>query len=165
MSGLNEKIVNKIDFNKSIARIKSDIKTDFIFAPHLDVIYDYGSEDLIGILKSKLINSNFQCLSPMTLDVPKKSRLSRPGSILLPLDRLLYQSLIDSMVSEIEKNIDREHVFSNVYADTPDMFEKHAESYNKFRTYKYENALKYNYCIRMDIASYFESINQHFLIR
>ena len=164
MSGLDKKLVEKIDFDKSIERIKSDIKSDFIFAPHLDVIYDYGSQDLIKNLKDKLITRNFQCLSPITLDIPKKSRLSRPRSILLPLDRLLYQSLVDSMISEIEKNIDREHVFSNVYVDTPEMFENSTESYNKFRDYKSENSYKYKYCIRMDIASYFESINQHFLI-
>lgn len=164
MVGLDRKLVNKIDFNKSVERIKSDAKSDFIFAPHLDIIYDYGSQELIKNLKDKLINRQFQCSSPITLDIPKKSRLSRPGSILLPSDRLLYQSLVDSMISEIEANIDRKHVFSNVYVDTPDMFENSAESYNKFRNYKYENAYKYEYCIRMDITSYFESINQHFLI-
>lgn len=164
MLGLDKKLVNQIDFNKSVERIKSDTKSDFIFAPHLDVIYEYGSQELIKNLKDKLINRQFQCLSPITLDVPKKSRLSRPGSILLPLDRLLYQSLIDSMISKIETNIDRKHVFSNFYVDTPDMFENSAESYNKFRNYKYTNAYKYEYCIQMDITSYFESINQHFLI-
>lgn len=164
MPGLDKKLVNNIDFNKSIERIISDTKSDFIFAPHLDIIYEYGSQDLIKNLEDKLISRSFQCLSPITLDIPKKSRLSRPGSILLPFDRLLYQSLVDSIISKIERNIDRDHVFSHVYVDTPEMFENPNESYKKFRNYKSENAYKYKYCIRMDIASYFESINQHFLI-
>lgn len=164
MTGLDKNLVNKIDFNKSIKRIKSDVKSDFIFAPHLDIIYDYGFQILIENLKNKLINRNFECSSLITLDIPKKSRLSRPGFILLPFDRLLYQSLVDYMMYKIESNIDRKHVFSHVYIDTPDMFENPAESYNKFKDYKNENAARYEYCIRMDIASYFESINQHFLI-
>jgi hypothetical protein len=117
MSGLDPAIINKIDFNKSINRIISDTKTDFIFAPHLNLIYKYGSEDLIELLKKKLKNGSFECSLPITLDVPKKSMLSRPGSILLPLDRLVYQILIDLIAQIVEDNIDREHVFSNVYID------------------------------------------------
>lgn len=162
MSSLDPAIINKIDLNKSINRIVSDTKTDFIFAPHLDLIYKYGSEDLIELLKKKLKNSSFECSLPVTLDVPKKSMLSRPGSILLPLDRLLYQILIDLIAQKAEENIDREHVFSNVYNDTADMFEK--ESYNKFKDFIQKNAESYDFCLQMDVACYFESINQHFLI-
>jgi len=147
MLGLEKKLMNKFDFNKSIERIKSDSKSDFIFAPHLDVIYDFGSQILIDNLKGKLVNRNFECSPLITLDIPKKSRLSRPGTILLPSDRLLYQSLVDYMMYKIELNIDRKHVFSHVYIDSPDMFENSAESYNKFREYKNENACIYEYHI------------------
>lgn len=164
MSGLEPAIIDKIDFNKSINRIISDTKTDFIFAPHLNLIYKYGSEDLIELLKKKLNNGSFECLLPLTLDVPKKSMLSRPGSILLPLDRLLYQVLIDLIAQKVEDNIDREHVFSNVYKDTVDMFENQGDSYNKFKDCIQKNAELYNFCLQMDITSYFDSINQHFLI-
>lgn len=164
MSGLDPAIINKIDFNKSINRIISDTKTDFIFAPHLNLIYKYGSEDLIELLKKKLKNNSFECSLPLTLDVPKKSMLSRPGSILLPLDRLLYQVLIDLIAQKVEDNIDREHVFSNVYEDTVDMFENQGDSYTKFKDYIQKNAELYKFCLQMDITSYFDSINQHFLI-
>jgi hypothetical protein len=82
----------------------------------------------------------------------------------LPLDRLLYQILIDSIAQKVEDNIDREHVFSNVYNDTVDMFENQGDSYNKFKDFIQKNAEYYDFCLQMDIASYFESINQHFLI-
>lgn len=164
MSSLDPEIIKKIDFNKSINRIVSDTKTDFIFAPHLNLIYKYGSEDLIELLKKKLNNGSFECLLPLTLDVPKKSLLSRPGSILLPLDRLLYQVLIDLIAQKVEDNIDREHVFSNVYEDTVDMFENQGDSYTKFKNSIQKNAELYTFCLQMDITSYFDSINQHFLI-
>ncbi|MDY0387570.1 MAG: RNA-directed DNA polymerase [Methanolobus sp.] len=164
MPELDNKILDAFDFDISIERILSDIKTDFIFAPHLDVIYEYNSKDFIEILKKKLLEGDFKFSTPITLDIPKKSRLSRPGSILLPFDRLVYQAIIDFMASEIESNISRDHVFSNIYANTSDMFESHTESYNNFKEYIYDKSLIYDYCIRMDVASYFESINQHFLI-
>jgi len=164
MSGLEPAIIKEIDFNKSINRIISDTKTDFIFAPHLNLIYKYGSEDLIELLKKKLSTSSFECSLPLTLDVPKKSMLSRPGSILLPLDRLLYQVLIDLIAQKVEDNIDREHVFSNVYEDTVEMFENQGDSYTKFKDYIQKNAELYKFCLQMDITSYFDSINQHFLI-
>ncbi|MCK4797231.1 MAG: RNA-directed DNA polymerase [Spirochaetes bacterium] len=164
MSGLEPEVITKIDFNKSINRIISDTKTDFIFAPHLNLIYKYGSEDLIELLKKKLKNGSFECSTPLTLDAPKKSMLSRPGSILLPLDRLLYQILIDLIAQKVEDNIDREHVFSNVYKDNTDMFEKQGESYTKFKDYIQKNTESYGFCLQMDVTSYFDSINQHFLI-
>ncbi len=164
MSGLEPAIIKKTDFNKSINRIISDTKTDFIFAPHLNLIYKYGSEDIIELLKKKLKNGSFECSLPLTLDVPKKSMLSRPGSILLPLDRLVYQILIDLIAQIVEDNIDREHVFSNVYEDTVDMFENQGDSYNRFKDFIQKNAEVYDFCLQMDIASYFESVNQHFLM-
>ncbi len=163
MSGLDPSIINKIDFNKSINRIISDTKTDFIFAPHLNLIYKYGSDDLIELLKKKLNNGSFECSLPLTLDVPKRSLLSRPGSILLPLDRLLYQVMIDLIAQKVEDNIDREHVFSNVYEDTVEMFENQSNSYTKFKDNIQKNAELYKFCLHIDITSYFDSINQHFL--
>lgn len=165
MPELDGRLLDGFDFTKSIERIISDTKTDFIFAPHLNIIYEYNSNDLKEMLKKRLKeDAEFNFSAAITLDIPKKSRLSRPGSILLPLDRLVYQALIDFMAPEIEKVIDREHVFSNIYANTPDMFENHAGSYNHFKEYVYNNAVENEYCIRMDIASYFESIKHHFLI-
>ena len=162
--GLEKKIIDTIDFNKAIDRIITDTKTDFIFAPHIKLIYEYGHEDLVELLTNNLEKYSFECSLPITLDVPKKSLLSRPGSILMPLDRLLYQIIVDRAVQKIEDNIDRDHVFSNVYEDSKDMFENHSQSYEEFQKYKCKATEKYEYCLKMDIASYFESINQHFLI-
>lgn len=164
MSGLDKSILDNIDFNKSIDRILNDTKADFIFAPHIQIIYEYGSDDLIKLLKQKLRNQSFSCSLPVTIDVPKKSALSRPGSIMLPVDRLLYQVIVDQIAQEIEDDIDRNHVFSNVYDDSANMFEAHGKSYEKFRDYFHNGIKKYKYCLKMDVASYFESINQHSLI-
>lgn len=164
MSGLDKDILNNIDFKKSVDRILNDTKTDFIYAPHINIIYKYGYDDLIELLKDKLGKFLFNCSLPMTIDVPKKSLLSRPGSILLPLDRLLYQVIVDLIAQDLENTVDRDHVFSNVYEHSADMFEAHGKSHEKFKDYRAKGTDVYKYCLKMDVASYFESINQHFLI-
>lgn len=164
MAGLNKVTLDSIDFKKAIDRILTDMKTDFIFAPHIEIIYEYGHDALIKLLKNKLEKYSFSCSLPITVDVPKKSMLSRPGSILLPLDRLLYQVIIDSIAQELENDIDREHVFSNVYEDSISMVEDYKISHDNFRNYFYNGVGNYKYCLKTDVASYFESINQHFLI-
>jgi hypothetical protein len=35
MFGIDNTLLDQIDFNMAIQRVKSDIKSDFIFAPHI----------------------------------------------------------------------------------------------------------------------------------
>lgn len=164
MSGLDLKTLESLEIDKSIERILYDTKTDFIYSQHLNFVYKYASKELTELLLKKIKKYEFDFSLPLIIDVPKKSRLSRPGAILLPLDRLLYQILIDSMAPIIENNIDRGHVFSNVYINSPEMFENHSDSFKEFKEYIFKNTETYDYCLKMDVASYFESINQHILI-
>ncbi|MBP7280522.1 MAG: hypothetical protein KBA66_03025 [Leptospiraceae bacterium] len=103
MPGLDNKILNNLDFNKSLKRIVKDINSDFIFAPHLNFIYQSASQELVDNLKQKLNSGVFEFGQPVTINVPKKTKLTRPGSILLPLDRLLYQVIVDHLSEDIEK--------------------------------------------------------------
>lgn len=164
MPGLDTDKLKSLKINQSIERILYDTKTDFIYSPHLNFVYTYASKELSDLLLKKIKKYEFDFSLPLIIDVPKKSRLSRPGAILLPLDRLLYQILIDSMSSIIENNIDRDHVFSNVYINNSEMFENHSDSFKEFKEQIFTNTETYEYCLKMDVASYFESINQHVLI-
>lgn len=145
--------------------ISADSKTDFIFAPHFDYIYKHASDELIGLLQKKLSDGTFEFSLPVTLNVPKPSGLSRPGSIQEPLDRLIHQSLVDLIAPAIESDVDRAHVFSHVYKESNNnMFEDQSECYKNFQVAISESVRKYKFCLKTDIASYFETINQHVLI-
>jgi len=163
MHGLDRTIISKINLTNSIDRIKTDVRSDFIYAPHLNVIYQHGSEDLINSFKRKLSSGEFSHSLPLTIEVPKKSGLSRPGSILLPFDRLLYQSLADLIADQLENSIDRNNVFSNIFNNSPEMFEDHGSSYAKFQQSIHDYSRKYRYCLKTDIASFFDTLNLHFL--
>jgi hypothetical protein len=98
----------KIDWNLALKRVIHDLRTDFIYAPHLGFIYSEAGDELIAQVKSSLKAGQYSPGVPVTIEVPKSFRIrvavpskrlgphySRPGSILLPRDRLLYQALAD----------------------------------------------------------------------
>jgi len=164
MAGIDRALVDQIDFQKANQRIKSDINSDFIFAPHLKFIYTYAYDFLSSKLTQELRSGTFNFNLPQLIDVPKASGLTRPGAILLPKDRLLYQALSDNMIDEVEKNLDREHVFSNIPSNDNEMFVSISECYKPFEYKIQEKCSQYQYCLKTDIASFFETIYQHFLI-
>ena len=74
-------------------------------------IYNRAGDDLILKVKSDLKSGQYISGLPLTIEVPKSFRIrvavpskrlgpsfSRPGSILLPHDRLLYQALADAEI-------------------------------------------------------------------
>ena len=148
MPGMDNTLIDQIDFHKSIKRIQSDIKSDFIYAPHLFSIYKYAPDFLISKVKQELKNGSFNFSLPQMIDVPKASGLTRPGAILLPKDRLLYQVLSDNMIDEIEKNLDREHVFSNIPSNDENMFLPLGDSFKLFEKTIQEKCSRYRYCLR-----------------
>lgn len=48
------------------------------------------------------------------MSVPKERFFTRPGSILRPADRFMYQALVDNVMQELEGGQDRSRSFSHV---------------------------------------------------
>jgi hypothetical protein len=164
MTALDKTLIDVVDFQKSIQRIKSDVRTDFIFAPHINSIYNYAGDVLSNRLKTELQNGIYNYDLPILMGIPKPSGLTRPGAILLPKDRLLYQILSDNMIGIIENELDRSHVFSNLPDNNGEMFISSGESYRIFENAIIEKCFRYQFCFKTDISSYFDTIYQHFLI-
>jgi hypothetical protein len=171
MAGLDGILLNNLNYKKAINRIANDSLHDFVFAPHYSAIFKYAPEELWNILKQSLNSGVYNPQLPITIEVPKKSGLTRPGSILNPIDRLLYQCIADVLAPEIEKSLDRKSVFSQILSenDEPEsgkMFESPSICYGELRNKIYElcSDEKYGYVIVADIACYFERIYQHVLI-
>jgi hypothetical protein len=164
MPGLDPSLLSQLDFSLSSSRITKDIESDFVFAPHLKAIHTYARDEVVDRLSHKLRDGTFNFSLPLVLPIPKPSGLTRPGAILFPFDRLLYQILADTMATEIESQIDREHVFSNVYKNDDKMFEDLGPCYARFKQKIRDYSGQRRYCLRTDVASFFETIYQHFLI-
>lgn len=178
--GMEANALKAMDLDLAVSRITSDVKTDFIFAPHLSLIYRKAKGPLINSVTAHLKAGTYMPGIPLQIEVPKTFRIpvestgrlgpaySRPGSILLPHDRLLYQALADEAAPVIRKALDPERSFSHQLADddSPSMFLSTRKCWQdlqaKLSEFSKDKSLKY--VMKLDIATYFNSINQHTLI-
>lgn len=171
-------LVSAFDYQRARSRIISDIKSDFILAPHLSAVFVHCFDELEEQLRHDLTTSGFSPSLPITINVPKSNRTPftgsrrrgvnyvRPGSILFPIDRLLYQIFADETADIVEHKIDRDRCFSHpVSADAGSkMFQASRLSWHKFRSRIAAHSSSCELVLKADIASYFNNINQHTLV-
>jgi len=163
--GLDKTVINEIDWSSAVKNIVVDSRTDFILSPHLDVIYRIKGDELIQQLCSALKSGAYEPQLPMTISIPKKGILTRPGSILLPQDRLLYQGLVEDILPNIESEFDRSIAFSHIPSDKEgELFKPSHECWGQFEE-KIESICKNSeFVLQCDVANFFETLPQHNLI-
>lgn len=167
MVGLNGDLLKNLDPNLALNRILYDTSSDFIFAPHLKSVYAYVGNTLWDGLKRQLSAGTYEPKLPLYIDVPKPSGVTRPGAILLPSDRLLYQILIDYIGPIIENSLDRSRVFSNkLLIEDPnfEMFRNIRDCRTEFDDEVNKLSSLFEWTIKTDIAAYFDTIYHHPLI-
>jgi hypothetical protein len=143
--------------------------------------WSVSGNDLISALKRELRSGNFSPGVPLTMEVPKSFRIrvavqskrfgpnySRPGSILLPRDRLLYQCLADQAAPIVKAKTDAKRSFSHQLAPagSASMFLPTRTCWNELQKSlaghaKLESA---GYILKIDVANFFGSLNQHTMI-
>lgn len=177
--GLDNTLIKKFKKELDVLSVRHDQVSDFFILPQLDVIYKFCGKELKELVASKLSKSNYGPKPPVEMEIPKSSRVSskassvigpnyfRPGSILLPEDRIVYHFIAQEACTAIEPAIDRKAVFSNKplpkkgegFVSASAQWRKLRKSLEKeIKTGKYSIALK------TDISQFFFSINQHELI-
>lgn len=166
---LIETAVDSLDIDLGLSRIKNDLQSDFIYAPHLSAVYLLAGNELSTGLISKFKDGTFEPALPITIDVPKASGFTRPGSILLPYDRLAYQLVVDSLAVTADEHLDRDSVFSDqLLEDDPEgfMFRKTGDCYNAYKNATREHCQSgnFSFVLQTDIVSHFQNLNQHNLI-
>jgi hypothetical protein len=179
--GLDPALVDKVNWPLSLDRVLHDLRSDFIYAPHFAFIFRNAGDDLIQKLKYELKAGKFNPGLPITIEVPKSYRMriavsskrlgpsfSRPGSILLPNDRLFYQMLADQATVVIDKKTDYTRSFSHKIApgSNPSMFLPTRTCWNALQKALKKGASKKSnrYVVKIDVSNFFGSINQHTLI-
>jgi hypothetical protein len=179
--GMDGAILSKIDWTLALKRVNHDLRTDFIYAPHLGFIYSKAGDELIAKVNSELKSGQYSPGLPLTIEVPKSFRMqvrvsprrlgpsfSRPGSILLPHDRLLYQALADKATPIVASKTDAARSFSH-QLDKPDsasMFLPTRTCWSALQSAlaKHAKSDKHNYILKVDVANFFGSLNLHTLI-
>lgn len=179
--GLDNEWIAKIDWNSALKRIGQDIRSDFIYAPHLNFIYIKAGNELKATLEKDLKDGHFSPGVPITIEVPKSFRIrvavsakrlgpnySRPGSILLPKDRLFYQALADQAAPIVRANTNVKRSFSHRLAplSSASMFLPTRTCWNNLQKAlaQYAKAKNVHYILKVDVANFFGSLNQHTMI-
>ena len=179
--GLDSNVVEELDWQAALQRVLHDMRSDFIWAPHLRFIYSHVGSELIQETKSELAENIYYTRPVLSIEVPKSYRVkvagaskrlgpsfTRPGSIPLPKDRLLYQVLADDLSVQIEQATDRSRSFSHrlTMPDAETMFVSNRECWSELQSaiklYAQDDAIKY--ILRLDVANYFGSINLKTLV-
>lgn len=179
--GLDTELIKSLDWGLAHKRVIHDLRSDFVYAPHLGFLYHNAGDEIVTSLRSELKSGKFNPGLPITIEVPKSYRMriavpskrlgpsfSRPGSILLPYDRILYQVLADEAAPLIGSKSNAKRSFSHKLAplDSPSMFLPTRTCWNALQKALKKHSLSKSirYIIKIDVANFFGSLNQHTLI-
>lgn len=179
--GLDNAFLASIDWKLALSRVIHDMRSDFIFAPHLRFICRKAGQEVIDQLKNDLKKGSFSPSPPITIEVPKSQNMrvavpsrrggppfSRPGSILLPSDRVFYQALGDQAAPIIDSKTNKQRSFSHRLAEegSPNMFAPTRTCWSELQKNlaKLAKSKSVQYILRIDIANFFGSLNQHTMI-
>jgi hypothetical protein len=179
--GLDTAVIATIDWILALKRVAHDLRSDFIYAPHLAFVYSKAGDELIDQLKKELKSGGFSPGVPLTVEVPKSFRMrvavtptrlgpnfSRPGSILMPRDRLFYQALADQAAPIVEAKTDTSRSFSHRLgaSDSAAMFVPTRVCWDALQKTltKHSQSKLTRYILKVDVANCFGSLNQHTLI-
>lgn len=179
--GLDEEALKRVDWNLALKRVIHDLRSDFIYAPHLAYIYRRAGDELRDEVTSDLKAGRYVPGMPITIEVPKAFRIrvkartrrlgpnyTRPGSILLPYDRLFYQALADQAAPIVGGRTDAARSFSHRLAasDSDSMFVSTRHCWNELQKAlnAYANPRTIRYVLKLDVANFFGSLNQHTLV-
>jgi len=167
MPGLDRTVLDTIDPELAVRRILRDSQSDFILAPHYDAIFAGARDELWSVAHDQLRSGTYQPELPLTMSVPKPHGFTRPGSILYPVDRIVYQGLADLIAPLLEERLDRARTFSQIPAppDEPaEMFLPNRLCFAQLQAALGRMARAGGCFIRADVANYFERIPQHHLV-
>lgn len=177
--GLDDKFIKRLVNELNVSHIRNDEASDFFFLPQLDAIYQHCGDKLKKLVAEKLRKSSYGPKPPIEMEILKGARVSarassifgpnyfRPGSALLPEDRVIYHFLAQEVEKIIEKHLDRSKIFSNKPLTKAGEGFVSSSVQRRLLKDSVEVAAKsgkYKIVLKCDIAQYFFSINQHELM-
>ena len=177
--GLDSSFVKLLRKELDIESVRLDQGSDFFVLPQFDAIYRYQGEKLKDIVCERLGKSTFGPQPPIEMEVPKSARVNtngtsligpnyfRPGSVLLPQDRLLYHFIGQEASIHIENATNRERVFSNVPSKEKGKgFLSSSIQWLKLKNNveKFARDSGFKFVLRCDINQCYFSLNQHELV-
>lgn len=167
MVGVAKSTLDLANGKQLIGRILTDTRTDFILAPHYNAIYAFAGDKLWDMVSGILESGRYNPDLPITINAPKPRNFSRPGSVLFPIDRVVYQFLGDVTAPRLEESVDRTRSFSSKLLDPDPEFRMFIPAHTCWEAMRGKIAELCNgggSILKLDISNYFERLPQHSLI-
>ena len=162
----HSKLSRILDLELAWKRVKKDQYDDII--PDILYLRDVDSDKNTTIRKLKQrLDTGYRPSQPLEIiDIPKKGYTLRPGSYLIPEDRIIYQAVVDYISLQVEEPPE-DCVFSyrlNKEKQKSDMFQFWRDWWLRWRK-EMRKVYADGYCsiLRTDIAAYFEHIDHRIL--
>lgn len=83
MPGLDKSVIGEIDWQKTVRNITVDNRSDFILAPHFDIIFREKGDELVQQLSAALSAGTYEPQLPIQMSVPKQGDLPPAGPSLM----------------------------------------------------------------------------------
>ena len=73
--GIDAVALNSLNWDLAAKRVLVDIRSDFIYAPHISNVFHHAADDLTTAVTTELKSGRFAPNRPVTIEVPKSSRM------------------------------------------------------------------------------------------
>ena len=77
MPGLDKKVLDRIDFECTIRRVQTDVRSDFTIAPHYNLVFTKAADALAEECSRRLKSGTYAPNLPHTISVPKERGFTR----------------------------------------------------------------------------------------
>ncbi len=150
-----------LDVEQAVKNVVTDVEQDWYQDPFKWPEFSRLTPEIIG---ERLRNS--RCGWSFAMDVPKQNEGTRPALIINPLDRVAMQSLADQLSLSISRDMP-DWVFGwrlNRQAAQKGHYASNSREWKLFRKRLKDLSSNHRYVLKIDVASFFESINTEQLL-
>ena len=158
-----------LDLRRAWAQVLSEVARDKI--PDILHWQDYAHiwPEWERTLAEQLNNDTYTPTRPVHVEIPKDALATRPMALLTPLDRTVYQAIVDQLAPAIEAELTDAVYSARLKQSTParTQVKPQIREWLRFQHAGRDLHLKdgYLHALTTDVASYFEYVDIEILIR
>lgn len=158
-----------LNWERAYKRVLKNSHSDFVPLRYDFWLLQKNPDAFIAKAKENLSQEHYNPAPLKIIEVPKSDLTTRPAAIAELDDRIIYQSLVDSIAEIVEPQIET-CVYSHRLTDdynSEQMYRDYDETYGAFlnEQKKICESGEYDFVVAADVASYYERIYHHKLVQ
>lgn len=147
-----------LEFDRALANVRNDIAGDWYRDPWGWPEYDFEKSQSFVAARARCLASSVR--KSARLDVPKEGFATRPAVVMDPIDRLVYQALVDRQSKRLVGDLD-ETVFGwRLHHGEPvsGLYSRNDHEWERYRGYLSRSVGAADIGLKTDVVSCFASI-------